>query len=130
MVTVYKNATELCKAHREPSLNYNYTDVVDILQQYYKFVYHQWHWWYKENNENYKGILTISERRLRGFLTISERRLLTQLKAAIQDIKNGPMNEFDRLILAPHVVMRTYNLFKSLQKSLEIYIENNQEVIK
>lgn len=124
MTQTYKNATELCKAHKIPNFSYNRSDVLNILQQYHAFIYKQYHGFYREGNDWYKQILDIIENRRVTSMFSNDQELMTGLELAMMDIKTNVMSNFERMILAPHIVLRSYNLFKSLLSSLEVYTKS------
>jgi len=126
MTTQYRNQTELCKAHRTPSLNYTHQDIVDIIDQYHVLIHKQWHSQYKRRNQNYERILDLIASQFAGIGSFDTYQLSKSLKYSIKYIKdtiiahiNDTNPGYD---LAPHIVMRTYNLFVSLDKSLDIYM--------
>ena len=134
MTKTYKNMVSLCHDHRAPKLDYNQHDVADIIQQYYDLCYRQYHTFYKENNPTYRQMLDIIE----CFLSRKTHQTAGELKLAliqaVKEIKNGPLNTLENLTLAPHVIMRSYNLFNSLLRSIMLFMSDknsaNQEAAK
>lgn len=124
----YKNHTALCKDHREPSLNYTPSDIIEVINQYHDLIYKQWHGFYKSKNEHYEQILNLIQAQFAQSRNMSSLMLTTALKQSIDYIKNEIIahisDKYPGYMLAPHIVMRTYNLFVSLEKSLEIYVEH------
>ena len=128
MTKTYKNMQQLCNDHRAPKLDYSRQDIGDILQQYYAFIYHRYHSIYKENNPNYRQILDIIEHRMLDVDFTDNDKSFIALIDAINDIKRGPLNVLQNSVLAPHVILRSYNLFNSLLESVTIHLINSTPI--
>lgn len=124
MTTTYKNMTDLCKAHKTPNYTYNRADVINILQQFFGFASKQNHNFYRDSNPWYEQILDIFNKRNLGSLFVNDNELMMGLELAMMDIKTTVLNKFESMILAPHIVLRSHNLFMSLSNSLQFYIRS------
>jgi len=128
-IMIYRNVTELYKAHTGIKLDYYLllSEVKSIVCQHYSFIYKQRYIYNVHGNVNeyYELVIGVIDRNMTDVGRVDAIELYKMIEAVVSHL-NQTMTKYRIKTEEPHVIRYTRNLYESLLKSVKLLADEQR----